>query len=85
MKAMREAPIHDVFTADGTVRADGRVLYDRYLMQVKTPAESKFPWDYLTVVAKSRPPKRSGRRAPAAARWRGRSAARRLGRVRGWG
>jgi branched-chain amino acid transport system substrate-binding protein len=52
MKAMREAPIHDVFTANGTIRADGRVLYDRYLMRVKTPAESKYPWDYLTVVAK---------------------------------
>ena len=52
MKAMRETPIHDVFTADGTIRADGRVLYDRYLMRVKTPAESKYPWDYLTVVAK---------------------------------
>ena len=52
MKAMREAPIHDVFTDNGTVRADGRVLYDRYLMQVKTPAESKYPWDYLSVVAK---------------------------------
>jgi branched-chain amino acid transport system substrate-binding protein len=52
MKAMQEAPIHDVFTADGTVRPDGRVLYDRYLMQVKTPAGSKYPWDYLTVVAK---------------------------------
>ena len=52
MKAMREAPIHDIFTADGTVRADGRVLYDRYLMQVKTPAESKHPWDYLKLVAK---------------------------------
>jgi branched-chain amino acid transport system substrate-binding protein len=51
-KAMREAPIHDVFTDNGTVRADGRVLYDRYLMQVKTPAESKYPWDYLSVVAK---------------------------------
>ena len=51
-KAMRDAPIHDVFTANGTIRADGRVLYDRYLMQVKTPAESKYPWDYLTVVAK---------------------------------
>ena len=36
-KAMREAPIHDVFTDNGTVRADGRVLYDRYLMRVKTP------------------------------------------------
>ena len=52
MKTMREAPIHDVFTANGTVRADGRVLYDRYLMKVKTPAESKTPWDYLTVVDK---------------------------------
>src|ERR1700727_2621713 len=52
MKAMREAPIHDIFTANGTIRADGRVLYDRYLMRVKSPAESKYPWDYLTVVAK---------------------------------
>ncbi len=52
MKAMRDAPIHDIFTANGTIRADGRVLYDRYLMRVKTPAELKGPWDYLTVVAK---------------------------------
>jgi branched-chain amino acid transport system substrate-binding protein len=51
-KAMREAPIHDVFTDNGTIRPDGRVLYDRYLMKVKTPSESKYPWDYLTVVAK---------------------------------
>jgi branched-chain amino acid transport system substrate-binding protein len=52
MKAMREAPIHDVFTDDGSVRADGRVLYDRYLMRAKSPAASKYPWDYLTVVGK---------------------------------
>jgi branched-chain amino acid transport system substrate-binding protein len=51
-KAMRQAPIHDVFTDDGMVRADGRVVYDRYLVKVKTPAESKYPWDYLSVVAK---------------------------------
>ncbi|HEY1944533.1 MAG TPA: ABC transporter substrate-binding protein [Roseiarcus sp.] len=51
-KAMRDAPIHDVFTDDGHIREDGRVVYDRYLMKVKTPAESKYPWDYLTVVAK---------------------------------
>ncbi len=49
---MRAAPIHDVFTADGHVRADGRVTYDRYLMKAKTPQESKGPWDYLTVMAK---------------------------------
>ncbi len=51
-KAMRDAPIHDVFTDDGHIREDGRVVYDRYLMKVKTPAESKYPWDYLSVVAK---------------------------------
>jgi branched-chain amino acid transport system substrate-binding protein len=51
-KAMRDAPIHDVFTDHGTIRPDGRVLYDRYLMKVKQPSQSKYPWDYLTVVAK---------------------------------
>ena len=51
-KAMRAAPIHDIFTDHGTIRPDGRVLYDRYLTRVKTPAELKYPWDYLTVVAK---------------------------------
>jgi branched-chain amino acid transport system substrate-binding protein len=51
-KAMKAAPIHDVFTADGHVREDGRVTYDRYLMKAKTPQESKGPWDYLSVMAK---------------------------------
>jgi branched-chain amino acid transport system substrate-binding protein len=51
-KAMKAAPIHDVFTGDGHVRADGRVTYDRYLMKAKTPQESKGPWDYLSVMAK---------------------------------
>ncbi len=50
--AMQQAPIHDIFTDAGTVRPDGRVLYDRYLMRVKPPADSKYPWDYLAVVAK---------------------------------
>jgi len=51
-KTMREAPIHDVFTANGHVREDGRVTYDRYLMRVKQPADSKQPWDYLELVAR---------------------------------
>ena len=51
-KAMQAAPIHDIFTDHGVVRADGRVVYDRYLMRAKTVAESKYPWDYLSVVAK---------------------------------
>jgi branched-chain amino acid transport system substrate-binding protein len=55
MKAMRAAPIHDVFTDNGVIRADGRVLYDRYLMRVKSPAESKYPWEYLTVLDRVMP------------------------------
>ena len=51
-KAMKAAPIHDVFAADGHVREDGRVTYDRYLTQAKTPQQSKGAWDYLTLLAK---------------------------------
>jgi branched-chain amino acid transport system substrate-binding protein len=51
-KAMKAAPIHDVFTTDGMVREDGRVVYDRYLVKVKQPSQSKYPWDYLSIEAK---------------------------------
>jgi len=51
-EAMREKPIHDIFTADGHLREDGRLTYDRYLVRVKQPADSKYPWDYLEVLAK---------------------------------
>jgi branched-chain amino acid transport system substrate-binding protein len=51
-KAMKDAPIHDLFTDHGVVREDGRVTYDRYLTKVKRPEDSKYPWDYLSVVAK---------------------------------
>jgi len=41
----------DDFYAKGHVRPDGRFLHDMYLVQVKAPAESKKPWDYLKVLA----------------------------------
>jgi branched-chain amino acid transport system substrate-binding protein len=41
----------DDFYAKGYIREDGRYIHDMYLMQVKTPAESKKPWDYLKTVA----------------------------------
>lgn len=34
-----------------TVRPDGRVIHDMYLVEVKKPEESKKPWDYYKVVA----------------------------------
>lgn len=44
---MREMPINDFFTSKGQIRADGRMVHDMYLWEVKSPAESKGPWDYL--------------------------------------
>ncbi len=48
-KAMREAPI-DFFGHKASMRSDGRVLYDLTLYRVKTPQESKGPWDYYSKV-----------------------------------
>jgi branched-chain amino acid transport system substrate-binding protein len=50
MAKMRELPVNDFFARDGHVRADGRLVHDMYFVQVKTPAESKGPWDYYKVL-----------------------------------
>jgi branched-chain amino acid transport system substrate-binding protein len=47
MVKMRETPINDFMTHGGKLRIDGRVMRDMYLFEAKTPAESKYPWDYL--------------------------------------
>jgi branched-chain amino acid transport system substrate-binding protein len=46
MQAMRAAPINDFFVHNGHIRADGLMVHDMPLFRVKTPAESKYPWDY---------------------------------------
>jgi branched-chain amino acid transport system substrate-binding protein len=51
MTALKQTPINDMFAKNGVIRPDGRMVYDMYLMQVKTPKESKGPWDYYKVVA----------------------------------
>ncbi|MDR3530823.1 MAG: ABC transporter substrate-binding protein [Rhodopila sp.] len=51
MRAMRDAPINDFFAHNGHIRADGLMVHDMYLFQVKSPAESKAPWDYYKLVA----------------------------------
>jgi branched-chain amino acid transport system substrate-binding protein len=48
---MKKLPINDFMTKDGTVREDGRVIRDMYLMQVKTPEESKGEWDLAKIIA----------------------------------
>jgi branched-chain amino acid transport system substrate-binding protein len=47
MKAML---IEDTVYGKGTIRADGRVMNPMYLFQVKTPEESRYPWDYYRLV-----------------------------------
>ena len=49
MKKMRETPINDMFAKGGKLREDGRMVHDMYLFQVKSPAESKGPWDYYNL------------------------------------
>lgn len=48
---MKKTPINDFFAKNGVIREDGRMVHDMYLVQVKKPSESKYPWDYYTVKA----------------------------------
>jgi branched-chain amino acid transport system substrate-binding protein len=49
---MREKPIEDFFARNGKLREDGLMVHDLMLVQVKTPDESKYPWDYYKILAK---------------------------------
>jgi branched-chain amino acid transport system substrate-binding protein len=51
MAQMRKTKVNDMFAKNGEIRPDGRMVHDMYLMQVKKPSESKYPWDYYKVVA----------------------------------
>ncbi|WP_393978618.1 ABC transporter substrate-binding protein [Xanthobacter nonsaccharivorans] len=50
MTKLREAPINDFFARNATLRKDGRLVHDMYLVEVKAPRESKGPWDYYKVL-----------------------------------
>ncbi len=50
MAQLKKQKINDMFAKGGVIRADGRMVHDMYLMQVKKPEESKEPWDYFNVV-----------------------------------
>ncbi len=50
MAHLKATKINDMFAKNGVIRPDGRMVHDMYLVQVKTPAESKYPWDYYKVV-----------------------------------
>ncbi len=51
MAKMRELPVRDAFTDNGFLREDGRMVHSMFLLEVKKPEESKYPWDYYKVLA----------------------------------
>jgi branched-chain amino acid transport system substrate-binding protein len=48
---MKSMPTDDKLFGKGTIRPDGRKLHPMYLLEVKSPAESKGPWDYYKIRA----------------------------------
>ncbi len=51
MAKMKSTKVNDFFAKNGVVRPDGRMVHDMFLMQVKSPSESKGEWDYYKQVA----------------------------------
>ncbi len=51
MAEMQRTPADDDAFGKTVVRKDGRAIHDFYLFQVKTPAESKGPWDLYKLVS----------------------------------
>ena len=52
MAQLKKDKINDMFAKGGYIRADGAMIHEMYVMQVKTPQESKHPWDYYRLIRK---------------------------------
>ena len=50
LDALEEMEIADFFIQNGALYPNGRLIHDMYLVEVKSPKESKRPWDYLKVL-----------------------------------
>lgn len=50
-KVMRALPVNDATVHDGSILPNGRVIQDVYLVRVKTPGQSRQPWDYYEVLS----------------------------------
>lgn len=50
MHQMESEHVHDIFAADGYIRADRKMIHDMYLLQVKKPGEPKGDWDLYKVL-----------------------------------
>jgi branched-chain amino acid transport system substrate-binding protein len=52
MAQLKKDKINDMFAKGGYIRADGAMIHEMYVMQVKAPQESKYPWDYYKLIRK---------------------------------
>lgn len=50
IKTLKGMKIHDAFARNATLRDDGKLIHDVYLVSVKKPDESKAPWDYYNIL-----------------------------------
>jgi len=50
MEQLKKTKINDMFVTDGVIRADGLLEKEMYVVQVKTPAESKGDWDFYKIL-----------------------------------
>ena len=49
--SMRQLRVDDFFAPGGVLRTDGRLVHDMYLVEVKPPEESRYPWDYYKILS----------------------------------
>jgi branched-chain amino acid transport system substrate-binding protein len=50
LEQLHKTRINDMFVQNGWIRPDGLLEHDMYIVQVKTPAESKGAWDYYKIL-----------------------------------
>ncbi|GGC53476.1 ABC transporter substrate-binding protein [Chelatococcus reniformis] len=55
MAKMRELPVTDFYTDGARLREDGRLMRKAYVARMKTPAQSKEPWDYYEILSEIPP------------------------------
>ena len=51
METLKKTKVDDFYNK-GSIRADGRMIHDMYLYEVKSPKEASTPWDYYKLIAK---------------------------------
>jgi branched-chain amino acid transport system substrate-binding protein len=49
IRKMHELPVNDMFAHNAHIRADGQLIHDMQFVKVKSPSESKYPWDYYQI------------------------------------